>query len=69
MLTALYNTDVVDEDDIKGWLSNPDSRGLGQKKEQTAAMNDCLMQGARLLQHLQQMDDSDEEEEEEEESE
>jgi len=69
ILAALYNIDVVDEDDIKEWLSNSESRGLGLKKELTAAMGDCLMQGARLLQHLQQMDDSDDDEEEEDESE
>ncbi|KDQ18101.1 hypothetical protein BOTBODRAFT_52900 [Botryobasidium botryosum FD-172 SS1] len=61
VLAALYNSDVVDEDDIKEWLSNSEARGVGQKKELAPAMSDCLMQGARLLQHLQQMEDSDDE--------
>ena len=73
ILGQLYQTDVVDEDDISGWHALPEAKGEGLKPgEYRENVEKAWLTGARLLHQLSEQDsteeeDSDEDSEEEDE--
>ncbi|KAI0720955.1 nucleotide-diphospho-sugar transferase [Cerioporus squamosus] len=66
MLVALYQQDLVDEDDIRAWHKSPAARGEGVKPGSPLAegLKKCWEVGAKLLEQLSE-DSEDEESEEE----
>ncbi|KAG1877885.1 nucleotide-diphospho-sugar transferase [Suillus subalutaceus] len=67
ILAALYQDDIVDEDDIRAWHGNSKSQGQGVKPTSLQDnYNKCWITGAHMI---KQFDEQDSDEESEEESE
>ncbi|OAX43545.1 nucleotide-diphospho-sugar transferase [Rhizopogon vinicolor AM-OR11-026] len=67
ILAALYQDDIVDEDDIRAWHAKPESQGEGVKPTSLQEnYKKCWVTGAHMI---KQFDEQDSDEESEEESE
>ncbi|KAI0318651.1 nucleotide-diphospho-sugar transferase [Amylostereum chailletii] len=67
ILAALYQNDIVEEDDIRGWHAQPEAKGEGVKAEEFREnIQKCWLVGARMIHQFneQESDDDDEDEEE-----
>lgn len=55
LLGALYQEDIIEEDDVRAWHRKPESRGLG-----VPGMEKCWMVGSRMIEQFdaQEADDS-----------
>ncbi|KAK0503156.1 nucleotide-diphospho-sugar transferase [Armillaria luteobubalina] len=66
ILAALYQEDIVEEEDLKMWHSSPSARGVGLAPGvQTDNIRKCWSIGALLIQQIGQQDSGEEESEEE----
>jgi len=64
ILAALYQDDIVDEDDIRAWHGNSKSQGQGIKPTSLQdSYNKCWVTGAHMIKQFDEQD-SDEESEE-----
>lgn len=64
ILAALYQDDIVDEDDIRAWHGNPKSQGQDVKPASLQDnYNKCWVTGAHMIKQFDEQD-SDEESEE-----
>ncbi|KII88609.1 hypothetical protein PLICRDRAFT_689604 [Plicaturopsis crispa FD-325 SS-3] len=66
ILAALYQDDIIEEDDIRAWHDRPESKGEGLKPgDLTDNIKKCWIVGARMIQQFDAQDsDSDEDAEE-----
>jgi translation initiation factor eIF-2B subunit epsilon len=65
ILAALYQDDVVEEDDIRQWHALPASKGLGLKPGTTTEnIKKCWLVGARMITQFNQQDSDGEEDSE-----
>ncbi|TFK83474.1 nucleotide-diphospho-sugar transferase [Polyporus arcularius HHB13444] len=66
MLVALYQQDLVDEDDIRAWHKSPAAKGEGVKPGSPLAegLQKCWEVGAKLLEQLSEESEEESEEEE-----
>jgi translation initiation factor eIF-2B subunit epsilon len=63
VLAALYQDDIVEEDDIRAWYAQPLSRGEGMKPgPQLDNMKKCWAVGKRMIEQFDEQE-SDEESE------
>jgi translation initiation factor eIF-2B subunit epsilon len=64
ILAALYQDDIVDEDDIRAWHAKPQSQGQGVKPTSLQEnYKKCWVTGAHMIKQFDEQD-SDEESEE-----
>ena len=64
VLAALYQDDIVEEDDIRKWHALPSSRGQGLKPGvQVENVKKCWAVGTRMIEQFNEQD-SDEDESE-----
>lgn len=64
-MVTFYQDDIVDDDDIRGWLKLGKSKGEDVKQGSISEnYKKFWMLGARLLQQISEQDSSDEEDEE-----
>lgn len=65
ILAALYQNDLVEEDDIREWHKQPASKGEGLKPGNFAEnVHKCWAVGARMIQQFDEQEESEEESEE-----
>ena len=65
ILAALYQNDIVEEDDVRGWHARPDSKGEGLKAgEVLENFKKCWLVGARMIHQFDQQESSSEGEDE-----
>lgn len=57
MLAAFYNTDVIEDDDIKAWILDPNSKFAADTPG-----NVCWRQGVVLFKAIQAQDEDEDEE-------
>ncbi|KAG1782724.1 nucleotide-diphospho-sugar transferase [Suillus placidus] len=68
ILAALYQDDIVDEDDIRAWHGNPKSQGQNVKSTSLQdSYNKCWVTGAHMIKQFDEQDSDEESEEESEE--
>ncbi len=66
ILAALYQADIVEEEDLRAWHSSPSARGVGLTPGvQTDNIRKCWSIGTLLIQQIGQQDSGGEESEEE----
>lgn len=66
ILAAMYQNDVVDEDDIREWHAKPASKGEGLKEgEVLENFKKLWIVGARMIHQFDEQESDDEESEEE----
>ncbi|KAK0459629.1 nucleotide-diphospho-sugar transferase [Desarmillaria tabescens] len=66
ILAALYQADIVEEEDLRAWHSSPSAGGVGLAPGiQTDNIRKCWSIGALLIQQIGQQDSGEEESEEE----
>lgn len=68
ILAALYQNDVVEEDDIRAWHGMPASRG-GEGPDESASaaqenMLKCWLVGKKMIEQFDEQEDSDSDEDE-----
>jgi translation initiation factor eIF-2B subunit epsilon len=64
VLAALYQADIVDEDDIREWHASPASRGAELKSGPVAEnAKKCRAVGTVLIQQFDEQEESEEESE------
>lgn len=64
VLAALYQGDIVEEDDIRKWHATPESKGVGLKPGPvTDNVKKCWAVGGMMIQQFDEQEDSDEESE------
>lgn len=56
ILAALYQNDIVEEDDIRAWHALPSSKGTGTGAA-AENMHRCWMVGTRMLEQFDEQDD------------
>ncbi|ETW85768.1 hypothetical protein HETIRDRAFT_309762 [Heterobasidion irregulare TC 32-1] len=65
ILAALYQNDIIEEDDVRGWHAQPDSKGEGLKAgEVLENFKRCWLVGARMIHQFDQQESSSEGEDE-----
>ena len=74
ILAALYQEDIVEEDDIRQWHSLPASKGQGLDADEAEKMKRCWTIGTCMIQQFDEQgsdddDDTEESDDEEEEDE
>ena len=68
ILAALYQEDIVEEDDIRAWHKLPIARGEGRKPgPETENLQKCLTIGAHMIRQFDEQESDSEEEESEDE--
>ncbi|EIN07464.1 nucleotide-diphospho-sugar transferase [Punctularia strigosozonata HHB-11173 SS5] len=68
LLAALYQADIVEEDDIRAWHKLPASKGQGMEAgERRERMEKCWLVGAKMIHQFDEQETSSEEGESEEE--
>uniref|UniRef100_D8PWX8 Translation initiation factor eIF2B subunit epsilon n=1 Tax=Schizophyllum commune (strain H4-8 / FGSC 9210) TaxID=578458 RepID=D8PWX8_SCHCM len=68
ILAALYQEDVVEEEDIRAWFKHPESRGedVGASGEELENIKKCRDVGAKMIEQFDAQETSEEESEEDE---
>ncbi|KAI4527503.1 nucleotide-diphospho-sugar transferase, partial [Schizophyllum commune Loenen D] len=68
ILAALYQEDVVEEDDIRAWFKHPEARGedVGASGEELENIKKCRDVGAKMIEQFDAQETSEEESEEDE---
>lgn len=70
ILAALYQEDIVEEDDIRKWHKKPCARGEGVKPPASGEnFKKCWSVGAHMIKQFDEQESEDEDEEDEDESE
>ena len=63
MLAALYQDDIVEEDDIRAWHTHPSSKGVGLKPgAHLDNVKKCRAVGARMIQQFDEQQSEDDSE-------
>jgi translation initiation factor eIF-2B subunit epsilon len=64
VLAALYQSDIVDEDDIRGWHATPEAKGVDLKPGPvTDNIKKCWGVGSLMIQQFDEQEESEEESE------
>lgn len=64
ILAALYQDDIVDEDDIRAWHAKPQSQGQGVKPTSLQEnYKKCWVTGAHMIKQFDEQDSNEESEE------
>lgn len=60
ILAALYQDDIVEEDDIRAWHALPASKGVGLSDgELSENIKRCWVVGAKMIQQFDEQDSSE----------
>jgi translation initiation factor eIF-2B subunit epsilon len=60
-LAALYQDDMIDEDDIRAWHAQPDAKGEGMfEGEHREKVRKLWLVGARMIHQLNEQESDDE---------
>src|ERR1700733_6878587 len=64
ILAALYQDDVVEEEDIRQWHAQPSSKGEGHKAGELENIKRCWTIGARMIEQFDEQGSDDDNSEE-----
>lgn len=64
ILVALYQQDIVDEDDIRGWHELPVSQGVGALLSEAEELKRCWTVGSRMIEQFDEQESSEEDDDE-----
>ena len=59
VLAALYQDDIVEEEDIRQWHAQPSSKGEGHKAGKLENMKRCWTIGARMIEQFDEQESDD----------